>query len=351
MENISIDTLYDLLDKFDTLKELLTRYGSVILIAAAVFALLNCFFGYALRKTWSVLLGFAIGASGGMLLAAYTEQNSNMILGVTLGLGFIFGLLALLLYRIGTFFLIIGFLGFSLYKLLNPTDLIMLLFLLGIAVVVALIGVPFERITVILITSVCGALTSVTLAYDFQDREYDLVMWIIVLILAALGMIFQFKPWKDRSYWDEEEEKEENYRRKRRSHHRTGSGYRSVPVRSSDKRRKKKRTHGGSGSEPAAHRTKVSQNTMYDFHFVPEEPDDTDEKKKEELSKRRSSRRPSKSSGTVQTTADTQKYPGDTRPIPDPDSATIEPDLSEIRQHISEEVQEIYRDSQEQNHE
>ena len=120
MQNISIDTLYALLDRFDTLKNLLAKYGTFLIIAAAIFALLNCFFGYALRKVWSVLLGFAIGASGGMLLASYTEQSRNMTLGVTLGLGFIFGLLALLLYRIGTFFLIIGFLGFSLFKLLNP---------------------------------------------------------------------------------------------------------------------------------------------------------------------------------------------------------------------------------------
>ena len=58
MENISIDTIYSLLDKFDIFNELLTRYGTALLIAAAVFALLNCFFGYALRKLWSVLLGF-----------------------------------------------------------------------------------------------------------------------------------------------------------------------------------------------------------------------------------------------------------------------------------------------------
>ena len=362
MENISIDTLYDLLDKFDTLKELLTRYGTAILIAAAVFALLNCFFGYALRKVWSVLLGFGIGASGGMLLATYTDQSDNMILGVTLGLGFIFGLLALLLYRIGTFFLIVAFLGFSLYKLLNPSDLIVLLFLLGIAIVVALIGVPFERITVILITSVCGALTSVTLAYDFQAQEYDLVMWIIVLILAALGMVFQFKPWKDRGYWEDAEDREEDYRRKKKNRRRADSASRSVPVRSSGKRRKKKKSRGSSGSEPSSRRTKVSQNTMYDFHFVPEEPDDVDEKKPP---KRHSNHRQTKSSDFTQPSPDAQRSAsqgtggtrqpasqvgGDTRPIPDPASGSIEPDLSEIRQHISEEIQEIYRDTQEQNH-
>lgn len=350
MNHISIDTLYGLLDKFDTLKELLTTYGTALIIVAAVFALLNCFFGYALRKVWSVLLGFAVGAFFGTLLATYTEQDQSMVLGVSLGLGFIFGLLALLLYRIGTFFLIIGFLSFSLYKLLNPRDLIMLLFLIAIAVVVALIGVPFERITVILITSVCGAVTAVTLAYDLQKTEYDLVMWVIVLILAALGMIFQFKPWKGRDYWSDNAADEEDYRRKRKRRRRPGTAVRSLPSHSHGKRRKKKTVHSSSGSGSSPRRTKVSQNTMYDFHFVPEEPDndtykDSGEKKKTGKS---SAHRPS---GTAQAPSEPQDSPspsmGDTRPIPDPRHTSAEPDLSDIRQQISEEVQEIYRDSQE----
>lgn len=352
MQNISIDTLYALLDRFDTLKNLLAKYGTFLIIAAAIFALLNCFFGYALRKVWSVLLGFAIGASGGMLLASYTEQSRNMTLGVTLGLGFIFGLLALLLYRIGTFFLIIGFLGFSLFKLLNPQDLIMLLFLGAIAFVVALIGVPFERITVTLITSVCGALTAVTLAYDLQQTEYDLVMWIIVLVLAALGMIFQFKPWKDRGY-EEEDEEEENYRRSRKQHRRSRTPSRSTVSRTSGKRKKKKASRSSSGHSSSrggssSRRTKVSQNTMYDFRFVPEEPDDAEDEDDEELLERPARRSPRPEQTPVPGPAETTSpAAGDTRPIPDPRSVSAEPDLSEIRQQISAEVQEIYRDSQE----
>ena len=353
MPNISIDTLYALLDRFDTLQNLLTEYGTFLIIAAAVFALLNCFFGYILRKIWSVLLGVAIGASGGMLLATYTEQSYNMTLGVTLGLGFIFGLLALLLYRIGTFFLIIGFLSFSLFKLLNPQDLIMLLFLIAIAVVVALIGVPFERITVILITSVCGALTAVTLAYDFQQTEYDLVMWIIVLILAALGMIFQFKPWKDRSYQEDEYEEEENYRRDRKQRRRPRASSRNTSSHASGNRKKKKKSrsssrHSSSSRSSSGHRTKVSQNTMYDFHFVPEEPDEPDEEKEEELLERPARRSPRPEKTPVpEPSENPSPAAGDTRPIPDPRSVSAEPDLSEIRQQISAEVQEIYRDSQE----
>lgn len=350
MENISIDTLYSLLDKFDTLKELLTKYGTYLLIAAAVFALLNCFFGYALRKVWSVLLGFGIGASGGMLLATYTDQSYNMVLGVTLGLGLIFGLLALLLYRIGTFFLIIGFLSFSLYRLLNPQDTIMLLFLLGIAVVTALIGVPFERITVILITSVCGALTAVTLAYDIQKTPYDLVMWIIILILAALGMVFQFKPWKGRSYEEEDDDSEEDYRRRKKGRGTAkSSASRHKTSRYGGKKKSRKKKSGSRSRNSSGHKTKVSQNTMYDFRFVPEEPDEAEDMDYEEeefeepVPVRRSSARPPIS----QETAEIRQNPagGITRPAAER-TPSAEPDLSDIRQHISEEVQEIYRASQ-----
>ncbi len=228
----------------------------------------------------------------------------------------------------------------------------MLLFLGAIAFVVALIGVPFERITVTLITSVCGALTAVTLAYDLQQTEYDLVMWIIVLVLAALGMIFQFKPWKDRGY-EEEDEEEENYRRSRKQHRRSRRPSRSTASRTSGKRKKKKASRSSSGHSSSrggssSRRTKVSQNTMYDFHFVPEEPDDAEEEDDEELLERPARRSPRPEQTPVPGPAETTSpAAGDTRPIPDSRSVSAEPDLSEIRQQISAEVQEIYRDSQE----
>lgn len=342
MQNISIDTLYQLLDKFDTLKELLTKYGTVLLIAAAVFALLNCFFGYALRKVWSVLLGFGIGASAGMLLATYTDQSYNMILGVTFGLGLIFGLLALLLYRIGTFFLIIGFLGFSLYRLLNPKDMVMLLFLAGISVIIALIGVPFERITVILITSVCGAFTAVTLAYDLKHTDYDPVMWIILLILAALGMVFQFKPWKERGYQEEEDMEDDRRRKKKKTYSKRNTARRgSAHVSPVSTRKRKKRA---SGSRASGYKTKVSQNTMYDFRFVPEISDE-DEKLQEEQSSETPPVRRSVKKTAAPAQSSIPSSAQTTRPMPDL-NAKKEPDLSQIRQQISEEVQEIYRDSQ-----
>ena len=87
---------------------------------------------------------------------------------------------------------------------------------------------------------------------------------------------------------------------------------------------------------------------MYDFHFVPEEPDDAEEEDDEELLERPARRSPRPEQTPVPGPAETTSpAAGDTRPIPDPRSVSAEPDLSEIRQQISAEVQEIYRDSQE----
>mgnify|MGYP007071185096 CR=1 FL=1 len=66
---------------------------------------------------------------------------------------------------------------------------------------IGLICVPFERISVILVTSICGALTTIRMAYFFKDLDLNMMFWIVSAILAAAGMLFQFKPWKEADYW------------------------------------------------------------------------------------------------------------------------------------------------------
>lgn len=227
----------------------------------------------------------------------------------------------------------------------------MLLFLGAIAFVVALIGVPFERITVTLITSVCGALTAVTLAYDLQQTEYDLVMWIIVLVLASLGMIFQFKPWKDRGY-EEEDEEEENYRRSRKQHRRSRTPSRSTVSRTSGKRKKKKASAVLPVTVPPG---AVLPAAVQRYLRIPCTISVLSRKNRMTQRKRmtknswnvRRADHPDRKTPVPEPSENPSPAAGDTRPIPDPRSVSAEPDLSEIRQQISAEVQEIYRDSQE----
>ena len=73
-----------------------------------VFALLNCFFGYTLRKLWSVIPGFFLGAAAGYAAGSYTNQTTTITLALAVGTGLLTAIIAFVLYRIGLFLLICG---------------------------------------------------------------------------------------------------------------------------------------------------------------------------------------------------------------------------------------------------
>lgn len=62
MQAFNINTLLGGLDK---VRDVMGVYQQQLLLIVIVFALLNCFFGYALRKLWSVIPGFFLGAAAG----------------------------------------------------------------------------------------------------------------------------------------------------------------------------------------------------------------------------------------------------------------------------------------------
>ena len=102
---------------------------------------------------------------------------------------------------------------------------------------IGLICVPFERISVILVTSICGALTTIRMAYFFKDLDLNMMFWIVSAILAAAGMLFQFKPWKEADYWEDDDEEEREHRAKARARRKRRSGFDPLPS-----RKKKKKT-------------------------------------------------------------------------------------------------------------
>ena len=124
------------------------------------------------------------------------------------------------------------------------------------------------------------------MAYFFKDLDLNMMFWIVSAILAAAGMLFQFKPWKEADYWEDDDEEEREHRAKARARRKRRSGFDPLPSR---KKKKKRRGSSSSSSGNArdpyrsyqkpSNRTRVSQNTMYDFRFVPEEPDDDDDEK------------------------------------------------------------------------
>ncbi len=92
---------------------------------------------------------------------------------------------------------------------------------------------------------------------------------------------------------------------------------------------------------------------MYDFRFVPEEPDDDDDEKDlPKIIRRRPSAKPTAPEEFDEEETSPKASMGDTKPYTSPSKPQItedgipDVDLSAIRQQISEEVQRIYEDDQ-----
>ena len=109
MQAFNINTLLGGLDK---VRDVMGVYQQQLLLIVIVFALLNCFFGYALRKLWSVIPGFFLGAAAGYAAGTYTNQTTTITLALAVGTGLLTAIIAFVLYRIGLFLLICGLVGF-----------------------------------------------------------------------------------------------------------------------------------------------------------------------------------------------------------------------------------------------
>ena len=84
MQAFNINTLLGGLDK---VRDVMGVYQQQLLLIVIVFALLNCFFGYALRKLWSVIPGFFLGAAAGYAAGTYTNQTTTITLALAVGTG------------------------------------------------------------------------------------------------------------------------------------------------------------------------------------------------------------------------------------------------------------------------
>ena len=139
MQAFNINTLLGGLDK---VRDVMGVYQQQLLLIVIVFALLNCFFGYALRKLWSVIPGFFLGAAAGYAAGTYTNQTTTITLALAVGTGLLTAIIAFVLYRIGLFLLICGLVGFCLWHLVNPNDTTGYGLVALVAFVIGLICVP-----------------------------------------------------------------------------------------------------------------------------------------------------------------------------------------------------------------
>ena len=245
MNNFAV--IYELARQLGLIDLFFDIYGRYIWTAGLIIALLNCFFGYKLRKLWSVLIGFLLGVSAGAGICIYLRQPAPISLAVALIAGAICALLAFLLYRVGLFLLCAGLTAFTLWQLLPLHTNTALIVYIIIGIVIGILALVKERITVSLATAVGGGWAGAWFLSLLTGMDSNIFVILMTIIFAALGILLQLKPWKGREYWQPEdkqarlERKEEKKRRARRRKAKRKNAKKNKKEKKKEKERQKKR--------------------------------------------------------------------------------------------------------------
>lgn len=197
--------------------DFINRFMMAIFAVILVLGILNCVFGYRLLRFWMMIGGFFVG--GGLaLIIVHTmgiHGKSTMLI-AALVTGFVFAVIAFLIYKAGVFILAAG-IGWALsIYFLHPTSSASFFACILIGVALGSMAVKYCREVLIVATSLIGGVMSgVSLAKlgNLADIPYGLGMSVG---FAVLGMLIQFAI--NKPALDEENVEQENEETQDRSH-------------------------------------------------------------------------------------------------------------------------------------
>ncbi|WP_287970867.1 MULTISPECIES: DUF308 domain-containing protein [Blautia] len=189
--NVQVSQVLELIKGYwDTIPQ---QYKLVIYLAGAVFALLNCFMGYRLRKVWGCILGVLAGAGGGGAAGYYFLQDKVMALVCAAGGALILGLLAWLLYKFGVFFMCTGLVYCMILGFFQDASMTQHILALVAGVFAGTLALGYEKQMVIGVTAICGGIGGIHLIFSMMNKGTagELVLGII---LAIIGVFIQAAP-------------------------------------------------------------------------------------------------------------------------------------------------------------
>ena len=298
----------------------LQKYGMYLTAAALVFALLNCFLGYRLRKLWIVLVSFLAGSAVGLAVCIHMRLSLRWSLLAALAAGIFCALLGYLLYRAGLFILCWGVTVFLLLQLLHPASTAALAACLIAGAAAGGFALARERVTVALVTAIGGGFGSAFLLLSLAGQDSPLLTILLTAILAFLGILVQLKPWKNKDYWEQEDQnlQRENREQARRRKSRKKQKRKEKKAKRKNRRRKRREPETKQPQKTAARRAQKPAPS-------PSRPREYAADFKE----------PPVSS------------PPSQEPQPGPDSRNLpENSFSDIQLQLSREVSEIYKEQQ-----
>lgn len=301
----------------ELLKTYLASYKQQILVGLLIIAILNCFFGYHLRKLWGILAGMVIGALVSAGICIYIEKTGTILYLAAIAGAFVLGLLALLLYRVGLFFFGTLTVPLVLTRLFPTQKLETLILWIILGLVVSTMALVWEREIISLITAIGGGFGTTRLLMLLRAHNSSLMLFMLGIILSLAGILLQFQPWRSRSAWNSDEGRARDKHRHKRRMKRIRQKQRR------QERLEKKKGHKKRSQEETVVTRSTTEYTPYTTRPI------------------------------YQNRPLPQKQPID-RDIPLTDPADDEtftdssanPDLSNIRQMISKEVSDIYMEKQ-----
>ena len=162
----------------------------------AVFALVNCFFGYRMMRFWIGIAGFAAGTWGGFAAADYFLDNMAVCAVIALAAGLLMTFLAFRIYLAGVF-LLCGLFGFGLFWALGTlwfaeyeTIVLIVSAVAGIGIGVA--GVLLSRPVILLTTAISGGIMASQTIFGIFGVTNETAVLIAGVVLAILGAAWQF---------------------------------------------------------------------------------------------------------------------------------------------------------------
>jgi hypothetical protein len=342
-------------------------YGRYIWTAGLILALLNCFFGYRLRKLWSVLAGFLLGAAAGIILCLFSLQPVQVTLAAALISGAVCAVLAFLFYRAGLLLLTAGLTAFALWHFLPLHSNILLAVCLAAGLAAGIFALKKERPVVSLATAIGGGWIGAQCLFLLTGAAGGFLLFLTAAGLSVLGILFQLKPWKGRRYWQEKDKKIRLKEKDRRKHRARRQKKKEKKARKNEKRKKRasspepkrapsRRTGSALSPEPDRELSRQPD------HMLSPQPDWEPDRQPDHTLSPQPDRKPSRQNGSSlspepdwepsrQNGSSLSPQP-DWEPDRQPDHTlspepgrTAEPDLSDVRRQLARDISSIYQES------
>lgn len=309
------------------------KYSSVLMIIGLIFALLNCFLGYKLRKVWITLAGALVGAAGGAAAGYYFLKDVKLAAAIALGGAVLLAVFAFHIYRLGLFILCGGLTFWMLAQGLSADSSMARGICIAAGVVVGVMALQYERIIVILTTGICGGVGASRLLFTMTGKGGTFLIVLVGLILAVLGILFQYQLGTKKGQKEFQEDSQSLFQRNGKKRSRSKRRRKSLRDYLPSRRKKKKKKRGKSGGSQNDGSSGSRQTR------TAAEPSDSNARNRKQDRDRRNPETSEEDQDKPVLTGNAQSSSqmGYENPL----------DMDEIAKLISKDVKEIYRDQEE----